>query len=60
MLRQKKIIEKLKKAGATSVPTAKTLAEAGVFNPEAFRGLTKNMVSDGILGTDGNNRYYIK
>jgi hypothetical protein len=59
MLRKKTIVSRLRAAGATSAATAKTLEEAGVFYPNSFRRLTENMVAEGVIKTEGNDRYYI-
>lgn len=60
LLRKKIIIKKLIKAGSISEATAKTLEEAGVFNPRAFPRLTQSMVEEGILGIINNKKYYLK
>ena len=39
-LRKKIIMDALKRNGATSAETAKTLAESGVENPDMFREYT--------------------
>lgn len=60
LLRRKIIVKKLTKTGSISEATAKSLEEAGVFNPRAFPKLTQNMVYEGILGSTKNNKYYLK
>lgn len=60
LLRKKIIVEKFIKSGSISETTAKTLEEAGVFNPRAFPKLTQNMVDEGILGITNNKKYYLK
>lgn len=61
-LRKKIITDALKSSGATGPETAKTLAEAGVENPELLPEYTEQLVcyefihktADGKYWTDGN------
>ena len=39
LIRKKVIVKKLLESGATSESAAKTLAEAGVINPNGFQGI---------------------
>lgn len=45
MLRQKMILQKFRNCQATSEKSAKTLEEAGVFNPHAFPKITEDLVN---------------
>ena len=42
LIRRKHILNCLRKCGATSKETAKTLSDADVINPNAFKAITKN------------------
>lgn len=57
-LRGKMIRDKLAACGAVSEETAKTLAEAGVFNPNGFRGVTEKQVKDKKIAKTADGRYY--
>lgn len=59
MLRKKVIIKKLLKSGAISEESAKTLQEAGVFNPNAFPRITERMVEQKILAKTKTGKYYL-
>ena len=38
--------------------TAKTLEEAGVFNPNAFPKVNEKLIKDNVLFKTKNNKYY--
>ena len=59
MLRQKRILQKLRACGATSEDSAKTLEEAGIFNPDAFPGVLEDLVSKKILIRTASQKYYL-
>ena len=59
LIRQKVIVRKLKASGAVSAETAKTLSEAGVFNPNAFARITERMVIKGIIKRTSDGKYYV-
>ena len=59
VIRRNMIVRKLQRCGAVSEETAKTLAEAGVLNPNGFARLTEILVKRGIIKTTGDGRYYI-
>lgn len=59
LLRKKAIIKKLRSCGALSEESAKTLKEAGVFNPDAFPRVTENMVEQKILARTKAGKYYL-
>ena len=59
LLRRKMIIKKLQQSGAISEETAKTLEEAGVFNPNAFPKVNEKLVKDNVLVKTKNNKYYL-
>lgn len=60
LIRKNHIINKLIKCRAVSVRSAKTLAEAGVFNPNGFRKTTESLVANGTLGKLPGGKYYLK
>ena len=60
LLREKMIIKKLQQNGAISEETAKTLEEAGVFNPNAFPKINEKLVKDNVLVKTKGNKYYLK
>ena len=59
LLRKKMILKKFKECGATSAESAKTLEEAGVFNPNAFSKVTENLVKHNILVETQSGKYYL-
>lgn len=60
IIRRNLIIKKLKAANATGEDTAVTLAEAGIFNPNAFPLITERMVKQGILVKTADGKYYLR
>ena len=59
MLRRKMIIRKLSECGAFSEESAVTLKDAGIFNPNAFKRLTKIMEKRNILTQTTDGKYYL-
>ncbi|MCM1037757.1 MAG: hypothetical protein NC434_00420 [Ruminococcus sp.] len=59
ILRQKTILKKLKECGAISEESAKTLKEAGVFNPDAFPKITDDLVTKKKLVRTKSQKYYL-
>lgn len=59
LIRKKVIIKRLRESGAVSPETAKTLAEAGIINPNVFPGVTERMVKEGIINKTADGKYYI-
>lgn len=59
LIRRKHILNRLRKCGATSKETAKTLSEAGVINPNAFKAITEKLIKRHELGRTDNNKYYL-
>ena len=59
MLRRKMIIRKLSECGAFSEESAVTLKDAGVFNPNAFKRLTKIMEKRNILTKTTDGKYFL-
>ena len=59
LLRQKLILKRLRECGAVSEDSAKTLREAGVFNPDAFPRVLEDLVSRNILIRTESQKYYI-
>ncbi len=59
LIRRKVIIKKLKACGATSIETAKTLAEAGVVYPNGFKRITDKLVETNVIHKTVDGKYYI-
>ena len=59
MMRRKMIITKLSECGAFSEESAVTLKDSGVFNPNAFPGLTKRMEKMNVLTRTKDGKYYL-
>ena len=59
MLRQKIILKKMKACGAISAESAKTLEEAGIFNPNAFPQITEDLVNKKKLAKTKYQKYYL-
>ncbi len=59
LLRQKMILKKLKNCGAISEDSAKTLEEAGVFNPNAFAKITDDLVHKRKIAKTAFHKYYL-
>lgn len=59
LIRRNVIIKKLKQCGATSAESAKTLAEAGVINPNGFKRVTEKLVETKIIHKTSDGKYYI-
>lgn len=58
LIRKSVIMKRLKACGAVSEETARTLAEAGVINPDAFRRITDRLVKTGSIHRTSDGRYY--
>ena len=58
-LRRKLITDALEKAGAKTPATAKTLADAGVENPDLFPEYTEKLVWLGAVRRTRDGRYYL-
>lgn len=59
LLRKKIILKKLRGCGAVSEKSAKTLEEAGVFNPDAFPRVTEVLVKQNIIARTKSGKYYL-
>ncbi len=59
LLRRNVILKKLSECGATSEKTARTLAEAGVINPDGFKRITESLVRQGAIHRITDGRYYV-
>ena len=59
LIRKKVIIKRLRQSGAMSPETAKTLADAGIINPNILPGVTERMVKKGIINKTADGKYYI-
>ena len=58
-LRKKIIMDALKRSGATSAETAKTLAESGVENPDIFREYTEQLADFGLIHRTADGKYWV-
>ena len=58
-LRRKLIVDALKRSGAKAPETAKTLAEAGVENPDLFEEYTEKLVLYEVLRKTPEGKYYL-
>lgn len=59
VLRQKRIVNLLEKAGAFSKETAKGLDEIGLLNPNTFPTMTEKLVKDNIIAVTADGKYYL-
>ncbi|HIZ55187.1 MAG TPA: hypothetical protein H9671_03165 [Firmicutes bacterium] len=59
MLSQKMILEKFRDCGAISKESAKTLKEAGVFNPNAFPKAREDLVNRKKLMRTESQKYHL-
>ncbi|MBP1547415.1 MAG: hypothetical protein J6A37_12580 [Oscillospiraceae bacterium] len=59
LIRRNVIIKKLKACGATSAESAKTLAEAGVINPNGFKRITDKLVETNVIHKTVDGKYYL-
>ena len=59
LIRRNVILKKLSECGATSEKTARTLAEAGVINPNGFKRITELLMRQSIIHRTPDGRYYI-
>ena len=59
LIRRNAIIKKLNACGATSAETAKTLAEAGVINPNGFQRITDRLVQTNAIHKTADGKYYL-
>ena len=59
LLRQKLILKKLRSCGAVSEESAKTLKEAGVFNPDAFPRVLEDLIEKKKLVRTEAQKYYL-
>lgn len=55
LIRRKKLVKGLTKAGAFSADSAKTLEEIGIVNS----GAEFSLLYDNIISATGNGRYYL-
>ena len=58
-LRRKLIVSALERCGARTPETAKTLAEAGVENPDLFEEYTEKLVLYEVLRKTADGKYYL-
>jgi len=58
-LRKKMIVKKLKECNAVSKACAKTLKEAGVYYPNAFPKVTKELEKQNVLMKTKEGKYYV-
>ena len=59
LMRKNLIIKKLRACGAVSEESAKSLAEAGVINPDGFKRITDSLVKTGSIHRTFGGRYYV-
>lgn len=59
LIRKNVIVKQLLSCGATSEETAKTLAEAGVINPNGFKRITDRLVKMGSIHRTSDGKYYV-
>ena len=59
LIRRNVILKSLRNSGAVSEETAKTLAEAGVINPNGFKRITETLVKWGVIHRTSDGRYYV-
>ena len=59
LIRKNVILKKLRDCGATSEKTARTLAEAGVINPNGFKRITELLVQQDAIHWTSDGRYYV-
>ena len=59
LMRKNLIIKRLRACGAVSEESAKSLAEAGVINPDGFKRITDRLVKTGGIHRDSDGRYYV-
>ncbi len=59
LLRRMIIIKRLKRNGAISEETAKTLQEVGILNPTWFPKVTDKLLKDKVLVRTKDNKYYL-
>jgi len=60
LIRKNIIVKQLLNCGATSEKTAKSLAEAGVMNPNGFKRITDRLVKMGSIHKTPDGKYYIE
>ena len=58
-LRRKLIVDALDRCGARTPETAKTLAEAGVENPDLFEEYTEKLVWLEVIRGTADGTYYL-
>lgn len=58
-LRRKLIVDALDRCGARTPETAKTLAEAGVENPDLFEEYTEKLVWLEVIRGTADGKYYL-
>lgn len=59
LIRRNTIVKHLRECGAVSAETAKSLAEAGVINPNGFKRITERLVKTGVIKRTREDKYYI-
>ena len=59
LIRRNAIVSSLRACGATSEATARTLAEAGIINPNGFKRITDRLVKAGEIHRTPDGRYYV-
>ena len=58
LIRRNVMVNSLRACGATTEETARTLAEAGVINPNGFKRITERLVKTGGIRRTPHGRDY--
>jgi len=58
-MRKKMIIDALKKCGAVTKETAKTLSDTGVEKPDQFKEYTEQLAAMDVIHRTEDGRYYV-
>ena len=59
LIRRNYVLRKLREYGADCPERAVSFREAGVFNPDGFRRVTRRMVRWGLIQTVDGVRYFV-
>ena len=59
LIRRNHIIKCLRDCDAVSPSSARTLAEAGVINPNGFKRITNHLLETGWIHKTADGKYYI-
>ena len=59
LIRKNVIVRSLRTCGAVSEQTARSLADAGVINPNGFKRITDRLVKTAVIRRTSDGRYYV-